>query len=246
MSAVLRMPLPTVLYLDDDILVIDKPSGLLSTRSRDDEAALIDVLRKMPPFTPDEALRGIHRLDRECSGVMILARTLDAQRSLVRQFEERTVEKFYEALVTGYVTSDGDVDLPLSYENNKARVDRSRHGKPARTHYRILERVAGHTLLECRPVTGRTHQIRVHMAAAGHPLSVDPLYGGAKALLLSDYKSGYHPSARHEERPLIARLTLHAARLTVEHPRSGQRMTFEALRPKDLRATVNQLGRLMK
>lgn len=244
MSTVARLPRPTILHLDADIVVIDKPSGLLSTRSRDDEAALVDVLRRMSPFGENEPIRGIHRLDRECSGVMVLARSLDAQRSLVRQFEERTVEKVYEALVSGYVTSDGEVDLPLSYENNKATVDR-RHGKKARTVYRILERVAGHTLLECRPVTGRTHQIRVHMASIGHPLSVDPLYGGAKALMLSDYKSGYRASTRREELPLIARLTLHAARLTFTHPTTGEQVTFEAPRPKDLRATLNQLGRLV-
>ncbi len=108
----------------------------------------------------------------------------------------------------------------------------------------MAQHVAGTTLLECRPLTGRRHQIRVHLAAAGHPLTVDPLYGGGQSVLLSHYKPGYRPSRRHDERPLINRLTLHAARLTIEHPRSGERMTFEAPLPKDLRATINQLARL--
>ena len=112
------------------------------------------------------------------------------------------------------------------------------------TRYRILERLPGNTLLECRPLTGRQHQIRVHLAAIGHPLTVDPQYGGGESVLLSRYKSDYRPSSRRPERPLIERLTLHAARITFEHPHRGQPVTYESPIPRDLQATLRQLGRL--
>jgi 23S rRNA-/tRNA-specific pseudouridylate synthase len=155
------------------------------------------------------------------------------------------VEKVYLALVQGFVVGDGEVDLPLRVNRDKARVEVDRKsGKPSHTQYRIVERVHGHTFLECRPLTGRLHQIRVHLAAIGHPLAVDRKYGGARAILLSRFKTDYKPSSRHPERPLIDRLTLHAARLTFTHPATHERLTFEAPLPKDLRATLNQLRRL--
>ena len=107
-----------------------------------------------------------------------------------------------------------------------------------------MQRLVGNTWLECRPQTGRTHQIRAHLAAIGHPLSVDPLYGGGQAVLLSHYKPGYQPNRRREERPLVNRLTLHAARIRFEHPATRQPVSFESPLPKDLRATLRQLGRL--
>lgn len=234
-----------ILYCDAHLLVADKPSGLLSVRGKADRPNLQDLLRKREELRDNPAVRGVHRLDRGASGVILFARTLDAQRSLVRQFAERRVEKIYVAIVGGYVADDGQVELPILYgkKGNTVRVGK-RHGKPALTRYRILQRLPGNTVLECRPLTGRMHQIRVHLAAIGHPLTVDPLYGGAESVLLSSYKRGYRPSGRHDERPLISRLTLHASALTVEHPASGERVRFEAPLPKDMRATIAQLARL--
>ena len=121
-----------------------------------------------------------------------------------------------------------------------------KRGKPSRTSYHILQRVAGHTWLECRPLTGRMHQIRVHLAAIGHPLSVDPPYGGGQAIFLSHLKPNYHPNRREEERPLIDRLTLHAARIAFTHPAMEQSMSIESPVPKDLRSTLTQLARLVR
>ncbi len=239
------MPAPTVLHADDELLVVDKPAGALSVHGRGDHPLLADLLRAQRLVPDDEPFRIVHRIDLDASGVIVYARTLNAQQKLTEQFATREVEKLYVALASGYVPEDGSVSLPIlgDGESGRAKVD-PRRGKPARTDFRILERIVGHTLLECFPHTGRLHQIRVHLAAIGHPLAVDPVYGGCAALLLSTYKSNYKPSARHEERPLIARLTLHAARISFEHPAGSGRVAFEAPLPKDLRATLTQLRRL--
>ena len=237
---------PTILHLDHDLVAVDKPPGLLSAPGRGGAATVADVLRESVELGKNRALRIVHRIDRDASGVLVYARTLPAQRGLVRQFARREVEKVYLALVTGYVAGDGEISLGLVFDKRKNRVQAAKaRGQAALTRYRVLQRVAGNTLLECRPVTGRTHQIRAHLAAIGHPLSVDPLYGGGQAVLLSHYKADYRPSRRREERPLVERLTLHAARVRLRHPTTGASLTLEAPLPKDLRATLNQLGRLV-
>lgn len=235
----------SLLLVDEHLVAVDKPAGLLAVPGRRPERTVADVLRARPGFAPDEPLRIVHRLDRDASGVLVLARTLAAQQHLVAQFMQRQVEKVYLALVSGYVAGDGEVDLPLRFNRRTQRVEVSRsRGKPSLTRYRVLLRVSGHTWLECRPLTGRMHQIRAHLAAIGHPLSVDPLYGGAAELKLSFYKPSYRPNRRQAERPLIARLTLHAARLSLRHPATGEPLTLESPLPRDLRATLRQLERL--
>lgn len=247
---------PTLLHVDERLVVVNKPAGMLAVPGRGDVPCLQDVLRRMRPFAVDEPLRVVHRLDAEASGVMLFARTIEAQRDVIRQFAHGDVEKVYLALVSGYVAADGEVDVPITAMRNGPRMRVSRVGKASRTLYRVALRMPGHTLLECRPITGRTHQIRVHMAHIGHPLAVDSLYGGGAAILLSHYKPDYRPTRGEEERPLIARLTLHAHKLTIRDPCRGgasgdsgmseeaKRITFEAPLPKDFRATLNQLCRL--
>jgi 23S rRNA pseudouridine1911/1915/1917 synthase len=236
---------PRVLHADADLLVVEKPAGALSVHGRGEHPLLAELLIAAKLAPEDEPFRIVHRLDLEASGVMVYARTLEAQRSLTAQFEARTVEKTYVALVRGYVMAEGEIDRPLRNDDDgtRARVDIKR-GREAVTRYSIIERVTGHTVLECRPLTGRLHQIRAHLASIGHPLAVDPLYGGAERIMLSTYKPGYKPSTRHEERPLIARLTLHAARIAFDHPAGTGRVTYESPVPKDLKATITQLRRL--
>lgn len=238
-------PLPVVLYCDEHLVAIDKPAGVAAVPGRGAGRCAMELLRARPEFVPAEPLRVVHRIDREASGVLVYARTLAAQRGLVAQFMQRRVQKLYLALVSGYVAGDGRIDLPLYFDprRNRAVVSHKR-GKPALTYYRVLRRVAGNTWIECRPLTGRRHQIRVHLAASGHPLTVDPLYGGGDAVRLSFYKPKYRPNRRGQERPLIERLTLHAARIEFEHPLTGVPVAVEAPLPKDLRATLAQLSRL--
>jgi RluA family pseudouridine synthase len=191
-------------------------------------------------------LRIVYRVDREASGVVVLARTPSAQRALTRQLADQSFELVCVAIVGGYVPQDGLIELPLRVDARSGHIDVDpRRGRAASTYYEILERIAGNTVLRVRPTTGRTHQIRAHLAAIGHALTVDPAYGGGSAVLLSSLKPGYRPS-RHEERPLIARLTLHIATVSFVHPADGSRVQFDAPLPKDMRVTIRQLSQLLQ
>ena len=226
------------------MLVVSKPAGLLSLPDGyvADAPDLLAVLQ--PTFGK---LWIVHRLDRETSGVVALARNEQTHEALNSQFENRQVTKVYHALVNGNpVWNERSISAPL-------RVDADRHhrtlidmdeGKPAETSFKVLERFGRstrrYTLVEARPLTGRTHQIRVHLAALGVPVAVDTLYGTQTPILLSDIKRSYRGDVE-EERPLLNRLGLHAYQLTLQHPLTGQSMTFEAPYPKDFTATLSQL-----
>jgi 23S rRNA pseudouridine1911/1915/1917 synthase len=240
-----RLRVPDLLHVDAELLVVDKPQGVLLTPQAGESVGVPDLLRGRGVLAEDEPFRLVHRLPEQASGVVVYARTAAAQRELTEQFAQERAAVAYLALVTGYVEGDSMVDIPLRYDRRAGRLCASqRWGTPAVTHCRVVERVAGNTLLECRPLNERTDQVRAHLAAIGHPLTVDPAFGGGTAVLLSDYKPGYRPSGRRPERPLIERLTLHAVTVSLAHPAGGEPMQFTAPLPKDLRATLVQLGRL--
>lgn len=232
-----------VVYSDASLIVGDKPAGVLSAPGRGAQT-FPELLAAAGVIESADACFLVHRLDRDASGVICYARSVEAQRALTSQFEARMVEKTYVTIVRGVVAGDGEVDLPIAADagGSSARIDQA-EGKPSVTRYRVVDRLAGFTVLHCYPLTGRLHQIRVHMAAIGHPLAVDPVYARTRELRLSQLKRGYRPG-RGEERPLISRLTLHALRLELDHPESGARVSFEAPPPKDLRATMTQLAKL--
>lgn len=200
-----------IIYSDEAILVIDKPAGL-HTLPDGYDASLPHVRSMLEPEYG--RLWIVHRLDRETSGVLVLARTAKAHRHLNTQFEQHQVRKLYQALVVGIPDwQETTVSLPLRVNvghRHRTAVD-PRRGKPAATHLRVLERFTDTALVEAAPETGRTHQIRAHLAALGYPIVGDELYGGSPS------STGLH---------------LHAYSLEVTHPVTGERMMFEAENPK--------------
>ena len=199
-----------IIHVDDDILVLNKPSGLLSVPGRTPDKQDCLASRAEAEFT---GARTVHRLDMETSGVIIMARHMDALRHLGRQFEDRLTGKIYEAVVHGHVARDeGEIDLPLLVDwpnRPKHRVD-FENGREAFTRYKVLARDQKTTRVALYPVTGRSHQLRVHMLSLGHPILGDNLYASGEALAMAD------------------RLNLHARELVVAHPETLETMTFSA------------------
>ncbi|HUP07759.1 MAG TPA: RluA family pseudouridine synthase [Caldimonas sp.] len=204
-----------ILHEDAALLVVDKPSGLLTVPGRGPERA--DCLWARLRVTHAEA-RIVHRLDEATSGLVVFARTAHAHRRLARAFERREVDKRYVAIVHGCVRADaGSVELPLAPDwprRPRQRIDVS-HGRAAVTHWRVLARAAdgGSTRLELAPVTGRTHQLRVHLEALGHPILGDALY------------------APLDVRARASRLLLHSSRLSLAHPFESRSLVFESPAP---------------
>ncbi|MBC6993379.1 RluA family pseudouridine synthase [Lewinella lacunae] len=237
-----------VLYQDEHLIVVNKPSGLLTIPDRYDPD--IPNLMHLLGAQFGDPILAVHRLDRPTSGVLVVARNAETHRELNRQFEEREVDKIYHAIVEGQPgEAEVEVDEPIA--NNPGQTGRmmvSNKGKYAFTIFKQLESL-GHqfSLLGVQIFTGRTHQIRVHLAYAGFPLLVDPFYGKRDAFRLSEIKGRrYNLGNDQEERPLLDRVPLHAARLAFDHPATGERMQFEAEMPKDMRAVLNQLRKLNK
>ncbi|OHE80133.1 MAG: RNA pseudouridine synthase [Verrucomicrobia bacterium RIFCSPLOWO2_12_FULL_64_8] len=236
------MTLPPVIHEDETLLAFDKPSGMLVAPDRWDKSRanlMALVHAKLGP-----GVANVHRLDADTSGVLLCAKTKAALDFLSGQFQAKTAEKVYHALVTGIPAQDG-FTIELALREDESRPGRmrtvKRGGKAYVTRFRVLERYKGFAWLECRPLTGRTHQIRVHLAAAGHPVLNDAFYGHDTRLLLSNLKRGY--KGRAEERPLIARLALHASELTVTHPVTHERHTVRAPLPHELNVALKYLRR---
>jgi 23S rRNA pseudouridine1911/1915/1917 synthase len=247
-----------VLHEDAHVLGICKPAGLAVEPDRWDDSRpnLIAALQAVSdereasgsgePFRP----RLVHRLDRDTSGAMVVAKSVEAERELGAAFEEARVAKRYLALVEGeHPLADGESEeIVIAIGPDARRTGQMcarSDGKPATTVVRVAQRFRGYTLMECEPRTGRTHQIRVHLAAKGFPLAVDPLYGRRKELLLSELKSGYRKKPGQVETPLVARLTLHAAQLEIPSvAEPGQVVRIQAPLPSDLARTIKQLSKV--
>src|SRR6185369_254436 len=177
-----------VAYEDDDVLVIDKPAGLVVHPGSGNWAGtMLNALLHHAPGAKDLPRAGIvHRLDKDTSGLLVVAKNEPAQTALVRQLQERSVKRTYLALARGTLAGPGTVDAPIGrHPVHRTRMAVVAGGKPAVTHFRVRRRYAEHTLLECDLETGRTHQIRVHLASIGHPLEGDPVYGGRGAKRLA-------------------------------------------------------------
>jgi 23S rRNA pseudouridine1911/1915/1917 synthase len=232
-----------VLHADADLVIVEKPSGLLSIPDRFGKVK--NSLAELLEETYGEIFV-VHRLDRETSGVMVYARTADAHRHLCQQFEHHTADKFYLALADGVVHEDeGEIDKPIGPHPtlpNKMVVT-TRGGKPSLTFYRVLERFRNYTLVEALIKTGRTHQVRVHMQNIGYPLAVDAVYGPRPEIMLSQIKGMKFKLGKYseEERPLMARTSLHAHRLRLTHPTTSERLEWKSEPPKDFQAVLSQL-----
>jgi len=231
-----------VLHEDEYLLAVNKPARLLTLPDRfnAEKPNLLHWLQQRYP-----AIFVVHRLDRETSGILLFAKTPEVHAALNKAFEDRKVEKTYLALVLGrLLPAEGTIDRPIiPHPAGDGRMTTAARGKSSVSHYRVLRHFRAYSWVEVRIDTGRTHQIRVHMAWQGHPLAVDPLYGGGEGVTLSSFKESYRPPRGREERPLIDRVPLHAARLGLTHPVTGETLTLEAPLPKDLQATLNQLER---
>ncbi len=223
------IPLPIV-FEDAALIVIDKPAGLVVHPGHGNErGTLMNALLHHAPMLAEVPRAGIvHRLDKDTSGLMVVAKTLTAQTHLVRQLAAREVQRHYLALVHGRLPADGVIDAPIGrHPVQRIKMAIVKSGKPARTHYRLRERFAHATLIECRLETGRTHQIRVHLASIGHPLVGDPVYGKKK--------SG---DARLDAFP---RQALHAFRLALRHPETAREMGWESPLPADFATLLETL-----
>ncbi len=243
-----------VLYEDAALLAVNKPSRLLSSPDRydPDRPNLMKLLHagiaEAKPWARQrnlEYLMNAHRLDFETSGVMLLARSKPVLVKLANLFGSEKPLKRYVALVQGappqerFEVNAGLAPHPVRV--GEFRVDQKR-GKRARTRFEVLERFTGWTLLRCEPLTGRTHQIRVHLRHSGLPIVGDPLYGG-KPLLLSRLKSGYRLKRGKTEKPLLDRVALHAEELSLPHPDNNQIVKMVAPWPKDLSVAIKYLRR---
>jgi len=217
-----------IVYEDDSLIIINKPPGLVvHPGSGNWQGTMLNALLHHTPQLKEIPRAGIvHRLDKDTSGLLVVAKTPEAQTSLVRQLQKHMVKRDYLALVLGHVAVEGSVDAPVGrHPVHRTKMAIVASGKEARTHYQALEAFEGCTLLRCSLETGRTHQIRVHMHSIGHPLVGDPVYGGKP--------KGISP---HAGRLIAAfpRQALPAQRLELTHPQLGKEMAWEAAVPEDL------------
>lgn len=234
----------SVVYSDDSIVVLNKRSGILIAQDRyDPEAPRLDLLAEKE----FGRLYAVHRIDKDTSGLIVYARTADAQKNLSMQFEKRQVQKVYHALVYGHPAwQDLCVDLPLLPDGDSKHrtVVEKRNGKPSETNLHVLGNCGPFTWIEAKPKTGRTHQIRVHLNASGFSIVCDPIYGGnQKPVRLSEVKKRWNGD-EEEERPLLSRLALHAYKITFSHPVTNEEVSFTAPYPKDMEATRKQFEKI--
>ncbi len=220
-----------IVFQDAHIIVINKPVGLVvHPGAGNHDGTMQNALLHFDPALAEIPRAGIvHRLDKETSGVMVVARTLEAHTALVEQLSERDVHRQYAAIVYGSMISGGTIDLPIGrHPHERLKMAVIEDGKPAITHYRVRERFRAHTLLRCQLETGRTHQIRVHLSHHRHPIVGDPLYGRGVRL----------PKAATPELVLALRAykrqALHAEVLEFSHPANGKTVRYEAPWPSDM------------
>jgi 23S rRNA pseudouridine1911/1915/1917 synthase len=219
-----------IVYEDEHILVIDKPAGLVvHPAAGHQDGTLLNALLHHVPHLANVPRAGIvHRLDKDTTGLMVVAKTLEAHTNLVAQLQARSVSRIYEAIVVGVIVAGGKIDAPISRHGvMRQKMAVVSTGKQAISHYRVLERFRSHTHTRVKLETGRTHQIRVHMSHIGFPLVGDPVYGGRFRI-----PPGASPTLVESLRD-FPRQALHARFLELDHPATGERMKWESPLPDD-------------
>ena len=232
-------PLPlSILYQDRDLIVVDKPAGMVVHPAAGHQGgtlvnALLHHVGDLSGIGGERRPGIVHRLDRGTSGLMVVAKHDEAHEQLARQFHDREVEKVYIALVWGLVQAGRRIDVPIGRDvaDRKKMSARTRRSRAAVTRIVRAEQMRGVTLLHVAILTGRTHQIRVHLSAIGHPIVGDSLYGGLHRRVAGDLRA-----VTHLERPF-----LHAARLAFKHPEDGRPMEFTSPLPGDLQRVLDEL-----
>lgn len=238
-----------VLYENEDLLVLNKPAGLPVIPDHWDPElphlqGIIQSRYEKLSGQKKQAIRVVHRIDADTSGVVLFARSGEMHRQLNLLFENDKIQKTYLAIVQGApAENEGAIDLALKPHPTRPQfIEVHKEGKPSVTNYKVIERFEYFSLLEVYPQTGRTHQIRVHLREINCPLAVDPLYGNRHSIDLSGIKTGYVPKDIYEKNPpLISRLTLHAFRIQFRNPINGEEQLFEAPPPKDFMALLKAL-----
>jgi len=228
-----------VQYEDEHILVINKPAGLVVHPAAGNwTGTLLNALLHHAPVVKDLPRAGIvHRLDKDTSGLLVVAKTLTAQTSLVRQLQARTVKREYRAIVWGQVWQNGRVDQPIGrHPHARTKMAINRNGKPAVTRYEVLERFAVHTYLRCNLETGRTHQIRVHMQHLKAPLVGDPVYGLRGIVPLRMMPQHLRDAVLN-----FGRQALHAVKLGLIHPATGEFMEWQVELPADMKSLLEAM-----
>lgn len=224
-----------ILYKDENYILINKPPFISTLEDRNDP---INVLTLARQYEPDAQV--CHRLDKDTSGVLAIARNPEAYRHLSMQFENREVKKIYHAVVDGIHSFTNQlVDAGIEKQND-GTVRLSRSGKSAQTHFTTIKTFKKHSLLECNPVTGRMHQIRIHLAFLKSPITGDEMYGG-KLFFVSSIKRGFNLKKLSEEQPLMKRMALHAFSLEFALL-NGEIKQVQAPYPKDFQALIRQLS----
>ena len=230
----------SVIFENDDFVAINKSAGMLTIPDRHDETQLSLYRILLQEYGK---IFIVHRLDRETSGLVLFAKNEASHKYLSQLFEQRHIEKFYLGIVRGSLAEKtGSVNEPIAeHPVHKGVMTVNKKGKPSLTDFEVLEDYGIYSLVQFNIYSGRTHQIRVHMKFAGHPIACDTLYGDGKPVLLSSFKRKYKLSIQDdEERPLINRLALHSHRLIFADAQ-GKKHDLEAPLPKDIKALLQQL-----
>lgn len=237
-----KLPIDIV-HQDSTVIILNKPPGVVVHPGAGNPGKTLQnaLLAHDPKLKHVPRAGLVHRIDKDTSGLLVVARTLEAQSALVAELSEHDIEREYLAVCTGAMTGGGTVNKPIDrHRSHRLKFAVRSDGREAVTHYRIEKRFRQHTLTRVRLETGRTHQIRVHMEHIGYPIVGDPLYAGRKR-----YPKGASPDLR-ETLEKFGRQALHAAKLTLTHPKTGKRVSYEAPLPDDMKHLIDMLTRDME